>query len=225
MHPHKNLKLERLNLSAWSIEKMSKELVKIRIGTLVYVIHLMYWTTEYLRSFTNPVWLTGLSSPNFDLPRIWLVKGHLYISNVAATEKQVAEATKNITPSMKPKYFPWYHTVSPKARLALEVQLRQNIGMKIPKSMTNAYAKIERHVKLAERVPSNSRYIPQGIRIHVSHRDNGRCVKCGCNDYNLLEFDHLIAFSKGGRSDDPLNIRLLCRPCNRKKGAKTEGSY
>ena len=143
MYPHKNLKLERLNLSAWSIEKMSKELVKIRIGRLVYIIHLMYWTTEYLRSFTTPVWLAGLTGQNFDLPCIWLVNGHLYMSNMAATDDQIAKATKNIVPSMQAKHFPWYHSVSPKARLALEIQLRQNIGLKVPKSMLKEYANLQ----------------------------------------------------------------------------------
>jgi len=225
MYPHKNLKLERLNLSAWSIEKMSKELVKIRIGRLVYIIHLMYWTTEYLRSFTTPVWLAGLTGQNFDLPCIWLVNGHLYMSNMAATDDQIAKATKNIVPSMQAKHFPWYHSVSPKARLALEIQLRQNIGLKVPKSMLKEYAKIESQVKLANHIPSNSRFIPQAVKIEVAIRDKGRCVKCGCNGSKLLEYDHLVPFSLGGRSDDPKNIRLLCRTCNRKKGAKMEGSF
>ena len=47
-------------------------------------------------------------------------------------------------------------------------------------------------------------------------RDGGKCVECGLIDD--LEFDHVIPFSKGGSSTTE-NLRILCRVCNRKRGA------
>jgi len=51
---------------------------------------------------------------------------------------------------------------------------------------------------------------------------NGRCN--GCNKklpIDLLQVDHIKAFSKGG-TDRPGNLQLLCGTCNIKKGTKTQ---
>ena len=37
----------------------------------------------------------------------------------------------------------------------------------------------------------------------------------------LPTIDHLVAVSRGGRLDDPHNVRVVCRDCNRRKGVKT----
>lgn len=59
------------------------------------------------------------------------------------------------------------------------------------------------------------RYIPAKVKTAVWARDQGRCAwrfddgtVCGGRDF--VEFDHIIPFAKGGRSDYR-NIRLLCR--------------
>lgn len=63
------------------------------------------------------------------------------------------------------------------------------------------------------------RYIPAKVKSAVWARDDGRCAwrdkdgtVCGSRDW--IEYDHLRPFAKGGRSDDPRNIRLLCRVHN-----------
>ena len=62
---------------------------------------------------------------------------------------------------------------------------------------------------------SNTRLpIPDGVKMFVWKRDQGKCVKCG-SQINL-EFDHIIPVSKGG-SNTARNIELLCESCNRKK--------
>ena len=66
----------------------------------------------------------------------------------------------------------------------------------------------------------DNRYIPQSVKIQVVLRDNGRCVYCGELNPDMLEFDHIKAWSRGGSSKDIGNICLGCKPCNRKKGAK-----
>ena len=63
------------------------------------------------------------------------------------------------------------------------------------------------------------RYIPAKVKDAVWLRDGGRCawrfedgVVCGARDF--LEYDHIVPFARGGRSDNPRNIRLLCRMHN-----------
>ena len=75
-----------------------------------------------------------------------------------------------------------------------------------------------------------SRYIPKKVREFVFKRDGGMCANSECKTmisysglslvmFNL-EFDHIIPFSRGG-SNTEANVQLLCRSCNRAKGAKS----
>lgn len=64
------------------------------------------------------------------------------------------------------------------------------------------------------------RYIPAGVKRAVWQRDDGRCTfrfEEGniCGSKEGLEFDHVRPFAKGGRSESPRNVRLLCRMHNR----------
>jgi hypothetical protein len=70
------------------------------------------------------------------------------------------------------------------------------------------------------RAMRTGRYIPARVKAAVWRRDDGRCAwrsgdgrPCGSRD--ALEYDHVRPFSRGGRSDDPRNVRLLCRRHNR----------
>jgi hypothetical protein len=62
---------------------------------------------------------------------------------------------------------------------------------------------------------SPSRTIPQWVKIAVATRDGGKCRRCG-SAYDL-QYDHIIPYSREGRSDDVNNIQLLCGRCNRRK--------
>ena len=62
----------------------------------------------------------------------------------------------------------------------------------------------------------DSRSISQEVKAEVWQRDGGRCVQCGESHY--LEFDHIIPLSRGGATS-ATNLQILCRGCNREKGA------
>lgn len=59
--------------------------------------------------------------------------------------------------------------------------------------------------------PVTGRQLLDSTRRLVLRRDHYRCVFCG--RAGLLEVDHIIPWSAGG-SDDPDNLRTLCRHCN-----------
>lgn len=61
------------------------------------------------------------------------------------------------------------------------------------------------------------RRIPRDVMFQVMRRDGRMCNMCGKNvPDSEVEFDHRIPFSKGGPTTAD-NLRLMCRPCNRKK--------
>jgi hypothetical protein len=64
----------------------------------------------------------------------------------------------------------------------------------------------------------HERMIPSSVKVRVWKRDGGKCTTCGEN--TGLHYDHILPFSKGGRSDDAKNIQLLCARHNLSKGAK-----
>ena len=59
------------------------------------------------------------------------------------------------------------------------------------------------------------RVIPTKVKLEVWKRDRGCCVMCGAK--SGLHFDHIIPYSKGGSSKDPLNIQILCSRHNLEK--------
>ena len=62
------------------------------------------------------------------------------------------------------------------------------------------------------------RIIPSDVKLAVWKRDGGACTLCGSKQN--LHFDHILPYSKGGTSDSPENIQLLCMKHNIQKGAR-----
>ena len=62
-----------------------------------------------------------------------------------------------------------------------------------------------------------SRTIPVWVQDFVFERDGGKCV--ACLSINNLCFDHILPFSKGGSSEHPNNLQILCAQCNSAKTA------
>lgn len=69
----------------------------------------------------------------------------------------------------------------------------------------------------------DQRVIPIGLRYKVLRRDRFRCVLCGRSPATdtacQLHVDHIIAFSRGGKTRED-NLRSLCADCN---GGKRDG--
>ena len=63
------------------------------------------------------------------------------------------------------------------------------------------------------------------LRQTIKERDNYTCKKCGNSIYKepnlLLEIDHIIPVSKGGKTVEN-NLQVLCWKCNREKSNKKE---
>jgi hypothetical protein len=68
--------------------------------------------------------------------------------------------------------------------------------------------------------PKHRRLIPTKVKIEVWKRDGGKCARCEATVD--LHFDHIIPFSKGGSSNTPDNIQLLCGRHNLQKRDKIQ---
>ncbi|MDO8514789.1 MAG: HNH endonuclease signature motif containing protein [bacterium] len=66
----------------------------------------------------------------------------------------------------------------------------------------------------------HERMIPTSVKVEVWKRDKGICRECGAN--TGLHYDHILPYSKGGRSDDVRNVQILCARHNLQKGAKIQ---
>lgn len=74
-----------------------------------------------------------------------------------------------------------------------------------------------------------SRRVPKIVRDQVWERDGGRCTFINregdrCRGTQYLEIDHIIPWARGGRSDTPENLRLLCREHNQLEARKAFGA-
>ncbi len=73
----------------------------------------------------------------------------------------------------------------------------------------------------APRAPGEqTRRIPEWVLRKVRERDGNRCASVSregarCGERRFLQFDHIVPWSRGGRSDDPGNVRQLCAAHNR----------
>jgi len=78
---------------------------------------------------------------------------------------------------------------------------------------------------LLSRRSDESRDIPLGLRFRVLHRDRFKCLLCGDhparNPECVLHVDHMIPWSKGGRTHMD-NLRTLCATCNIGRGNRFE---
>lgn len=67
-----------------------------------------------------------------------------------------------------------------------------------------------------------SRQVSKELRQFIYSRDGFKCLKC--NTKNNLSVDHIVPFSKGGRTLI-YNLQTLCISCNSNKSDKNQISY
>ena len=74
------------------------------------------------------------------------------------------------------------------------------------------------------------RDVPVWVKDIVFARDGGRCAfqstdGARCEERGGLEYDHVVPWALGGVSNDPKNIRILCRSHNAYVGEQVFGSH
>ena len=64
------------------------------------------------------------------------------------------------------------------------------------------------------------RAFPEDIKLAVYEKQKGICLLCGNHfEFEQMEGDHITPWRDGGRTVED-NCQMLCRECNRRKGAK-----
>ena len=67
--------------------------------------------------------------------------------------------------------------------------------------------------------------LPDSLRYRVLKEAHGRCALCGAmKDTALLDIDHIIPRSRGGKTEYT-NLQVLCAKCNRTKGNKDNTDF
>jgi len=78
-------------------------------------------------------------------------------------------------------------------------------------------------IKWTKSIAGQRALMTSKLREEIKERDNYKCCSCGIGIKDepnlLLEIDHIIPLSKGGKTKYD-NLQTLCWRCNRKKGAK-----
>ena len=88
---------------------------------------------------------------------------------------------------------------------------------------------LKKHRAQPRTVNPRRRDVPVWVKDIVFERDGGRCSfqsadGAHCEERGGLEYDHIVPWALGGVSNDPKNIRLLCRSHNAFAGEQIFGA-
>ena len=96
-----------------------------------------------------------------------------------------------------------------------------------PNILKNIQAEISKKIERSGHSKLQRNAMTTDLREAIKKRDNYTCCICGNSIYKepnlLLEVDHIIPISKGGKTEAN-NLQTLCWRCNRKKFTKSEPS-
>lgn len=117
-----------------------------------------------------------------------------------------------------PRYYCCYR--SPQGQSSLITEFKMNI-----ENLEWLKASIEKiNLKKSSKRFQRTLMTPE-LREAIIRRDNWTCQKCGNSVFKepnlLLEVDHIIPVSKGGKTE-PNNLQTLCWKCNREKSDKLD---
>lgn len=129
---------------------------------------------------------------------------------------KICEIPYEIAEYKKPKFIFSYTSPAGRSIRTVEVDITLSILLDIKSEI---YAKMskEEHVKTQRAAMTNE------LREAIKKRDNYTCCMCGNSVFKepnlLLEVDHIMPVSKGGKTE-ARNLQTLCWRCNRKKSNK-----
>lgn len=78
---------------------------------------------------------------------------------------------------------------------------------------------VRNHVRNRRAKLRDGGILSKGIEKRLMALQGGRCAVCKCDLSCGFDLDHIYPVALGGKNED-YNVQLLCRPCNRSKGAK-----
>ena len=141
----------------------------------------------------------------------------LFASSTYKLVFKVCEIPYEIAEYKEPQFIFSYISPAGRSIRTLDIDITSSILLGI---RSEIYAKMskEEHVKTQRAAMTNE------LRESIKKRDNYTCCMCGNSIFKepnlLLEVDHIIPVSKGGKTEAS-NLQTLCWRCNRKKGNKT----
>ena len=197
-------------------ERLGKDLVNGTVNRQDFLKKALEWMVEHETREKRPQTLKGYMADHQHDPNannLWT-----YFQNVlnwAMTNFDMRKFKK----IMKGLDWAWlYDTYGSETLNTVELAKRISILMRdgdiqrqtgiIPYVLTGD----ERHLDL--------RAFPEDIKLAAWERQKHICPLCGREfDYELMEGDHITPWREGGRTVVE-NCQMLCRECNRRKGAK-----
>jgi hypothetical protein len=109
-----------------------------------------------------------------------------------------------------------------------------DVAQVLEMALADFVAKLEKrkfgdtHAPKARRATSDTRYVPADVKRRVAKRDGKQCTFVSengvrCDAREMLEFDHVTPFARGGRSVLE-NLRLRCRAHNQLTAEQAYGA-
>lgn len=107
----------------------------------------------------------------------------------------------------------FYSSPAGKSTMTYTIPISQNVMEHLQRELSSKINK-KGHSKSQRSIMTND------LREAIKQRDNYTCCMCGNSVFNepnlLLEVDHIVPISKGGKTEAS-NLQTLCWRCNRKK--------
>lgn len=114
------------------------------------------------------------------------------------------------------------HHADPLDPHQLEADITQLLNLKQPglQAVIRKPAGIYRYVLDGNEQHLNLRLFDKAQKMAVYEQQGRKCATCGAEvDFVKMEGDHITPWKDGGLTTNE-NLQMLCRPCNRRKGAR-----